>query len=746
MNKSHQEYLYNLYGEWQNGIIDTDSSTVQKITDRAFLEKTAFLKVKGTIIYNNEEISAIGSIEPSFTEMAHLQLLTGRMCENADEIVMEKSLLSLLQLDEQLNQTIPLTIQTPQGQTEKEYTLVGIMSNYSLNWPHSSSLVSAFVSETPITSAYNIFINWQSGHENTIEAIGIQKGDFIYNQHLELSQKQSILPLYLQLILLLTAFVLSFLLILNQLKKKQTEIHTLTALGCDQADLNKQLIRIYLIPIISAIPIALLISPVSMHFFLNLFQPYFSYELFMYINPLAWLLLSVIYLCLPLSCILLSIRLLFRMDTNKKNQRNHQAPTFKTSYDTLNDCRIFLRILKNNPSFTYRWLLILTLSTFVLLFSMTQIFYKERAYQTLINTVSYDYEFMLTNKNAQGFQQSQLKQMEQLAGIEAVASYKTASYIIEYPTMADSPFYQRFADKNGLSIQVMGINEENTSLLQQLAVPDDKIDTLLTDHQAILLAPVYDCQQICTIMINRNSLISNHEYMETTLQPNNQVTLIDEENSTSQQVTLCYITHSIPLKAYQQVHAFTLFVHESLLPRTDYDTVYVKADSISNEVSELFMNQIADNHSLMSFTNQRIEKQKYQAQFTDSFLFYSLIIVLCLLTDMIALSLLFQTFYHSNRFERTTLYLLGMDTSQIRKLYLNHFLTISTLLRLLCFIIVITVLLIANKHALIQADEIFLDVIPIWELLIAVFLECLLHISMIFMQYKTRNQSRGDFS
>ena len=134
---SYSENQENEHGIQQALIKDVDLNNIEKIKEDGRIEKVGTVNlIAASPIKDNifNEHVIVGSMDKVAKEQTRIRLLKGRYPEKDNEITVERSLLSLLKMQEQTGQKIKLnlsSIDDSENVGTKEFTIVGIINNYS---------------------------------------------------------------------------------------------------------------------------------------------------------------------------------------------------------------------------------------------------------------------------------------------------------------------------------------------------------------------------------------------------------------------------------------------------------------------------------------------------------------------------------------------------------------------------------------------------------------------------------------
>ena len=140
MDRTNLEYLKNTYGAWYGAIPDGMDS------DRTFLERRDWLDQLGEsrsygMVSAVSPVSGAGTVDETFLELGRIKLNDGRLPVQPGEIAMEADLLSALDYDYTLGQTVTLPLEIrlaadPESTVlvERDFTLTGVLKEYAHLW------------------------------------------------------------------------------------------------------------------------------------------------------------------------------------------------------------------------------------------------------------------------------------------------------------------------------------------------------------------------------------------------------------------------------------------------------------------------------------------------------------------------------------------------------------------------------------------------------------------------------------
>ena len=154
IQKTNQEYRYDVYGEWYGAIYKEQDGDEEFLRERDWLRELSATHSCGTIQIDTSSGSGagIGPVNDDFLKMGRIGLQDGRFPETAGEIAMEADLLSALGYDYTLGREITFTVSIPVTETVREgnadeltytpdavtaevtFTLCGVLREYTDLW------------------------------------------------------------------------------------------------------------------------------------------------------------------------------------------------------------------------------------------------------------------------------------------------------------------------------------------------------------------------------------------------------------------------------------------------------------------------------------------------------------------------------------------------------------------------------------------------------------------------------------
>lgn len=150
MGKIQRAEAAERYGSWHFGLIGASEGEMELIETNRMLKESGRATVYGGI-YTGEDhyLGGVGTMDESMLQLCGMEVLTGRMPENGNEIAFEQNALEQLGVPYAVGRELTLKI----GEAEEElprkftYTLCGILQSYSNYTEAGSYLPIAVVSE-----------------------------------------------------------------------------------------------------------------------------------------------------------------------------------------------------------------------------------------------------------------------------------------------------------------------------------------------------------------------------------------------------------------------------------------------------------------------------------------------------------------------------------------------------------------------------------------------------------------------
>lgn len=152
LQKTGEEYRYSLYGAWNSALFSASLADKNKLEENVDIKRVGMAAIGGVVTDENGfALTALGSLDDELLDIGRISLQAGRIPAAEGEIAMEADVLSALGYDYTLGQRVICRIQRGQQSVEKEYTLCGVVKEYTDIWPHQDKLLSgAIVDKTEL--------------------------------------------------------------------------------------------------------------------------------------------------------------------------------------------------------------------------------------------------------------------------------------------------------------------------------------------------------------------------------------------------------------------------------------------------------------------------------------------------------------------------------------------------------------------------------------------------------------------
>lgn len=210
LQKTGEEYRYSQYGEWKSALFLASANDKKKLEEISDIERVGMAEIGGVVADENGcALTVLGSLDEELLDIGRISLQAGRMPSAEGEIAMEADVLSALGYDYTLGQQIVCCIQRGQQIVEKEYTLCGVVKEYTDIWSHKDKLLAgAIVGKTELETLggaveYQYFLVSEKTNIQLMQKLG--KGySLIANEALQEEDKQEEIYLEFVSIILIT--------------------------------------------------------------------------------------------------------------------------------------------------------------------------------------------------------------------------------------------------------------------------------------------------------------------------------------------------------------------------------------------------------------------------------------------------------------------------------------------------------------------------------------------------------------
>lgn len=167
------------YGEWFLSETTDGRDSSKSLSDNVYFDQCGIVQNGPSIGGDTKYL--LGTADDTTINMGHIRLREGHMPVNDNEIVMQLNLMASLGIGSNLGETIKLSYMDSDGNTiTKDFTLCGILVNYTDNWVNGSNMPAALVSsqcfeEINILTSKNYLYHLRS-------TVNLKdNGNFVYN-------------------------------------------------------------------------------------------------------------------------------------------------------------------------------------------------------------------------------------------------------------------------------------------------------------------------------------------------------------------------------------------------------------------------------------------------------------------------------------------------------------------------------------------------------------------------------------
>ncbi len=249
------------YGAWHFAVYDTDMTTYESLASHAMVESAGQMQIGGLATDGNGGIlGGIGCCDDALMDIGNMQLLDGRLPSSSNEIAVEASCLNMMGISYELGQHISIVISSEGNdgvtvENEYEFTLCGIVKNYSSYWKADSYwLVSFFVSpefcqELPQSELY-VFGQLKPMYVGDVDALTVlcaNSGDFVKNVFTYLQYSDENAPatntVILQTVIILAGCIAIVILMNNDLNQRRNSFITMRILGATKLQIFQNFFR-----------------------------------------------------------------------------------------------------------------------------------------------------------------------------------------------------------------------------------------------------------------------------------------------------------------------------------------------------------------------------------------------------------------------------------------------------------------------------------------------------------------------
>ena len=740
IDQSYNEHLKEIYGEWQNAIVNTDEEMISRIENRAFLANIGKQKIQGKISVNGNEIGNIGSVDDNFIDIANIKVSEGRLPAEPNEIAVEEVVLDALNLDKCINQKIVFDVYCDQETVEREYILVGIIEDYSLNWVNSDMLVNCISYDNGDYEYMNGFMIWENAAQSSIEAIPLSSGNYISNSYYEMSEKNTTNYFGLLIPVFCIVFFIASSLVSSHVKARRKEYCILLTCGAKTNEIKKSLYRNSLIITFLAVVLGIIVHiPLSL-FSLDYLRTYYDYSLYTMIPfrghlLIALALFSVVIISVSFSCNQIKKISISDLSSHCYLEKNDGLVfnCSKPSFFTRN-------ILIHRKQFALI-LMSMVVSLSVCFYTLHKVFYSQRAYQTIVNSTESDYKIRLTDKNLYGYTKEDINILSKITGIESVKAYRNEIQKITFDDIENSAYYNMFSKDGKLTVSILGVSGADYQSLyeieQLISAGEMNFDEILKGNEAVVVLPVFSCDNgICKVLIDRESPLDENDVFESNLHPGTTITLTSDDGE-EETLVVSGIVRSVPLSLYEKYGEFMVITGNAIFDNQNSNLLYLSATDGSSAVTDLLVSQKIGSSPSIEITNQRIVKQQLSDSLVNSYIYSVIVFSLSMLIELMIIYVSLEKIYSFFGYQRNTLLLLGINNNEEKRIYLYYFQWIILVFGL-CFGFLFLQFEYLNYSTVLQrGSENVFDIIPYSEISACLTLWLISHLAIVKYQYSS---------
>ena len=746
---SYNEYLKEIYGEWQNAIVNTDEEMINRIENRAFLANIGKQKIQGKILANGNEIGNIGSVDDSFIDIANIKISEGRLPAEPNEIAVEEVVLDTLTLDKCINQKIVFDVYCDQETVEREYILVGIIEDYSLNWVKSDVLVNCISYDNGDYEYMNGFMIWENAAQSSIEAIPLSSGNYISNSYYEMSEKNTTNYFGLLIPVFCIVFFIASSLVSSHVKARRKEYCILLTCGAKTNEIKKSLYNSSLKITFLAVVLGFAVHiPLSL-FSLDYLRTYYDYSLYTMIPFRGHLLIVLVLLSVVIFSVSLSCNQIKKISITDLSSRYYLEKNDGFVFNCSKPSFFIRNILIHRKEFALI-LMSMVVSLSVCFYSLHKVFYSQRAYQTIVNSTESDYTIRLTGENLYGYTKDDINILSKITGIESVKAYRKEIQRITFDDIENSAYYNMFSKDGKLTVNILGVNGTDYQSLyeieQFISEGEINFDEILKGNEAVVVLPVISCDNgICKVLIDREFPLDENDVFESKLHPGVTITLTSDDGE-EETLVVSGIVRSVPLSLYEKYGEFMVITGNSIFDNQNSNLLYLSATDESSAVTDLLVSQKIGSSLGIDITNQRIVKQQLSDSLVNTYIYSVIIFSLSMLIELMIIYVSLEKVYSFFGYQRNTLLLLGINSSEEKRIYLYYFQRII-LVFVLCFAFWFLQFEYLNFSTVLQrGSENVFDTIPYSEIFTCLILWLISHLAIVKHQYNSMRKIGEEYN
>lgn len=738
LKKTEERQREMIYGSWHMAVYNTEDTLYQDLLRHGTIQKLGKMNVYGNILGDNGSIAGvIGSANKDMVSMG-ITLVDGHLPVNDNEIAVEMSYLSMLNISYELGQQIPLTIQVLDSGgkplvIEKTFQLTGVLENYSSLWKSAGNpLVSFFITDSALQGKpvfEHVFGVLKKQYINNVDELAMltenvgsfNKNDYTYNYYEHTGNKnlwyETLLSgsVFILLVALTSAFFI-FNIFYTSLKNHNKSFIIMRSLGASKQEIAvmycKELTIVLTLSFFAGIIVGFLVSCIAYqvirYFIADGFVFYFD-------TTKIVLLLLILIFCVFLFAVFsvfhigkmpLTGNIMLQPDNriSFKHMRKFKPLTVR------NMVRIFNSAHKREAVVYF----LLTVGTFLVLASTFYHSYKNYTnYTNIINTYTEDYFYGIMNSYFEPkvhLEESEVDKIKDTYGIDYVRAYRCSNYLpiswngmeeSEYALLLKNWLFAKYASKAGVFASVYGLSGQKQDYefyMDEVDRGQVAVEEFLKGNEVILYLPLYYKTEDGGMRSNTNRANSylKESYdliQEDTVNPGDEIVISGANGEVT--VKVAGIIYDFKNRSTQSFlgKPFSVICYDSLYDKLipsnqnkTYELLQIYADKNANyERTDVEISNIKDNFYLQNY-RQLKEQNKY-----DALISVAISLTLSILSLLITVTIQYNTQISkidSDYWRNYTLSVLGMDKWKIQFIYLYNILKNNILAAVVGFILI----------------------------------------------------------
>ncbi len=719
-NQTLENLRKEMYGAWHVGIYGASEEDYQKVKDHATISLAGEMKIIGLAGSSTDSgLGGVGSVDTAVRSMGRIKLVAGNFPENKQQIAVEMSSLTTLGYSYELGQKISLPIQVYDKNTKtfnevnKEFTLCGVIRNYSNMWKTDNNAVASFIVSKDYADEFdtyklNVFAKAKHGYEGTVGELSriinkksgstLLKNSYTYYAYMSQikvaenvlgTQWFSILIVILSVVVLISVFD-------SSIRKRRNSFVIMRTVGARKSQIVKSYCGEAFYCIALVLPVGILAGigvPAGIYRIVHHFNSTvkFSVPLKSIAFSLAILLAGII-----VTVVFEMVRIL-QIPLRGKSEINIVKNNKSRSFKPLTDHRIAKIIGKysrfnNVISFLICFFICLTLS-----FSMYSFYGKYKDYSELNNTYTSDYDFgyMALNFNlSRHMTEKDMQKVRSTYGVDYVRAYKISDYYkMEWDKQGESLYSQivseqlskKYVDNKKYQsgknyATVFGLSDNNNKNYKYYSdnVDDGKFDYdgFSKGKSVILYLPSLNINQYGfpvpdDVSNNRNDKTVK-KVNENSIKPGDKITIYGDKNDVT--VTVCGIirkfsdrnSQSFLFRPYSIIGNYKLAESLNENAKSQYEYVQVYGNKKVNYMqTDVELSKIKSDLYMQNFRQDKQNKlQNMQIGLLMSIIFNAALILI----SVLILSGLLESRCDADNQHDKILVLLGMDKKKLKKI------------------------------------------------------------------------------